>query len=233
MPLFAIYMDDIFLIFGYGIPKDILKDENYNFYLKMVFNRIYDLALKNKSSRVVIICSGGRTDMCKPYKRTEAREMIKLLKHIGRKPFLKDITQNWLFIPENKSLSTLENFLNSRAIIKKRGIKKAKLYIFCEQTRERRVRILAQKILSKDYNPKVISIDFDVSAGRYLPAAYLVKKEAAESRHSLWALRSSDHLKKHHKIFQEKFAYLRTMGYKVYANTLQEWWGKKLKELEN
>jgi len=23
-------MNDVFLVFGYGVPKDILKDENYN-----------------------------------------------------------------------------------------------------------------------------------------------------------------------------------------------------------
>jgi hypothetical protein len=36
-------MKNIFLILGHGIPKNILKDENCNFYLKMVFNKIYDV----------------------------------------------------------------------------------------------------------------------------------------------------------------------------------------------
>lgn len=41
-------MTSIFLILGYGIPKNIFKDKNYNFYLKTVFNKVYDLVTKNK-----------------------------------------------------------------------------------------------------------------------------------------------------------------------------------------
>lgn len=41
-------IDSIFLILGHGVPKDILKDENYNLYLKSVFNKIYDLKIQNK-----------------------------------------------------------------------------------------------------------------------------------------------------------------------------------------
>ena len=52
-------MKNIFLVFGYGIPKNILKDENYNFYLKMVFNKIYDLATKNDIKNPVIIVTEG------------------------------------------------------------------------------------------------------------------------------------------------------------------------------
>jgi len=82
-------MNDIFLVFGYGIPKNILKDENYNFYLKIVFNRIYDITSKSKSKKTLIICSGGKTDMFKPYKRTEADEMIRLLKKNKQKTIFK------------------------------------------------------------------------------------------------------------------------------------------------
>ncbi|MDD5172809.1 MAG: hypothetical protein PHG59_01550, partial [Patescibacteria group bacterium] len=138
-------MNDIFLVFGYGIPKNILKDENYNFYLKMVFNKIYDFVVKNKIVKPIIITCGGETDMLKPYKRTEAAEMIKLFSaFIKERPFLNPITKNWLFIPENKSLSTLENLLNSNKIIQKQKIKKASFFIFCEQTCEKRIKILAK-----------------------------------------------------------------------------------------
>jgi len=82
-------MNNIFLIFGYGIPKNILKNENYNFYLKMVFNRIYDIIVKTKVRKPLVICSGGKTDIFKPYNRTEAEEIIKFLKKLRNKPFLK------------------------------------------------------------------------------------------------------------------------------------------------
>jgi hypothetical protein len=225
-------MRNIFLVFGYGIPKNILKDENYNFYLKMVFNRIYDLVIKKDIKNPIIICSGGKTDMFKPYKRTEAEEMIKLLKKLARRPFLKFVTKIWLFIPEKKSLSTLENFLNCKALLKKRRIQKANLYIFCEQTREKRIKTVGRKIFDKNYNFQVIPIDFDISSNRYIDPEFLVKKEKAELKHSLWALEKPENLKKHHKLFQEKIDYLREAGPDVHVNAVKKWWKKKLKEIE-
>lgn len=226
-------MNAIFLVFGYGIPKNILKDENYNFYLKMVFNKIYSFAVKNKVEKPIIIFCGGKTDMLKPYRRNEADEMIKFFKKlINERPELKSLTQNWLFIPEKKSLSTLENLINSRNIIINHRIKKANFHIFCEQTRLKRIQILAKKILPKNYNYSVVPIDFDVSTNRYLPAEYLAKKESAELKHSLWALQSSENLKKHHQIFEEKLAYLRKADHKTHAKAVKEWWDQKLKELK-
>ena len=226
-------MNDVFLVFGYGIPKNILKDENYNFYLKMVFNRIYDIASKSESKKPLIICSGGKTDMFKPYKRTEADEMIRLLKNLSKRPFLKEVTRNWLFIPKKKSLSALENFLNCLQLIKKRRIKKANFYIFCEQTREKRIQILAKKIFDKNYNFLVVPIDFDVSANRYLSPDFIAKKEKAELEHSLWALQSPENLKKYYEVFVEKIDYLRKAGPKVHVEAVKKWWEQKLKELKN
>jgi len=227
-------MNDIFLVFGYGVPKNILKDENYNFYLKMVFNKIYSLVVKNKTEKPIIIACGGETDMLKPYKRTEADEMIKLFSaFIKERPFLKSMTKNWLFIPENKSLSTLENLFNSKKIVEKQRIKKANFFIFCEQTREKRIKVLAKKILDKNYNFLVVPIDFDVSANRYLSPEFLDKKEKVELEHSLWALQNPKNLKKHHEVFVEKIEYLRKAGPKVHIEAVKKWWEQKLKELKN
>ncbi|MFH1482503.1 MAG: hypothetical protein ABIJ28_02115 [Patescibacteria group bacterium] len=227
-------MNDVFLVFGYGVPKNILKDENYNFYLKMVFNKIYGFVVKNKIEKPIIITCGGETDMLKPYKRTEADEMIRLFgAFIKERPFLKPMTKNWLFIPENKSLSTLENLLNSNKIIQKRKVKKANFFIFCEQTRERRIKVLAKKILDKNYNFLVVPIDFDVSANRYLSPEFLVRKEKVELEHSLWALQSPEKLKKHHEVFVEKIEYLRKAWPKVHIEAVKKWWEQKLKELKN
>jgi hypothetical protein len=225
-------MSDIYLVFGYGIPKNILKDENYNFYLKMVFNRIYDFSIKNKTTKPIIICSGGKTDMYKPYKRSEAEEMIKLLKKLSNRPFLKTVTQDWLFIPEKKSLSTLENFLHCQQIIKIRNYKKANFYIFCEQTREKGIKVLAKKIFNKNHKYKVIPIDFDTSENRYLPPDYLTEKEKVKLRYSLWALQSPENLKNYHKVFEEKIDYLRKAGPKVHVKAVKKWWDQKLLELK-
>lgn len=226
--------NSIFLVFGYGVPKDILKDENYNFYLKMVFNKIYDIVIKNYIDNPIIITCGGKTDMFKPYDRTEADEMIRFFKtFIKERPFLNSGTENWQFISENKSLSTLENLLNSLNIVQKLDIPEANFYIFCEQTRENRIKTLAKKILDKNYNFITIPIDFDLSANRYLPTEYLAKKEKLDLKYSLWALQSPKNLKKHHKVFEEKMEYIRKSGHKQSISTLKEWWDKKLKELDN
>jgi hypothetical protein len=226
-------MQNIFLIFGYGIPKDILKDKNYNFYLNTVFNKIYSIVEKNTAKQYIIFC-GGKTDMFKPYKRSEADEMIRLFSAlIKQRPFLKEITKNWLLLSENGSLSTLENLLNSKKIIAKRNIKTANLCIFCEQTREKRINILAKKLFAKIYKPQVIPIDFDVSPSRYLPSDFLAKKEKAELEHSRWALRSPQNLKKHHQIFTEKIEHFRKAETKADIDALKKWWEQRMKDIIN
>jgi len=225
-------MDSIFLVFGYGVPKNILKDENYNFYLKMVFNRIYDLSVKNKITNPIIIFSGGKTDHYKPYKRNEADEMVKLFRVLVKKPFVKKITKKWLLLPERKSLSTLENFLRCKNIILKRKIKMANVYIFCEQTREKRIKKLSKIIFNKNYNCSVNSVDFDVSLNRYLDPEFIIKKEQEELKHSLWALQSQKNLKKHHKLFEEKMDYFRKAGSENHEKAVKEFWEIKLKKLK-
>jgi len=224
--------NNIFLVFGYGVPKNILKDEAYNSYLKIVFNKIYGLVVKNKILEPTIIFSGGKTDYYRPYKRNEADEMIRLFKALNKKSFLKKITKNWILVPEKMALSTLGNFLYCKEIILKRKIKKANLYIFCEQTRENRVKILAKKIFSENYNSRVIPIDFDVSSNRYLDPKIIIKKEREELKHSLWALKSSKNLKEHRKFFKGKVKFLRKYEPDKHAEAVEEYWKTKLKELK-
>jgi len=227
-------MNNIFLVFGYGIPKEILKDENYNFYLKMVFNKIYDFTSKDRLSKTLIIFCGGKTDTFRPYERTEADEMKRFFVEIIKKrPFLEPISKKWIFISERESLSTLENLLNGKKSIQKRKIKKVNLFIFCEQTRGKRIEIMSRRVFGGDYKIKVLPIDFDVSPNRYLPPNFLAEKEKTEIEHALWALRDPENLKKHHAIFEEKFEYFRELGPKLHNDAVRKWWKKKLDELEN
>lgn len=220
-------MNHIFIVFGYGVPRDILKDENYDFYLKTVFNKIYGYCAKSHVANPLIILSGGSTDCFRPYQRTEAGEMAKFFStFIKGRPFLKRITKKWVFIKEPESLSTLENLINSRKIILKRKITKATCFVFCEQTREQRVSIVAKKVFSRSFHLQVVPIDFDVSADRYLPPTYLARKEAGEINYSAWALRSPANLKKHHAFFEEKIRYFRKAGPKRQQQVAKEWWDK-------
>lgn len=196
----------------------------------MAYNKIYDITSENKIANPIIVCAGGMTDCYKPYKRSEADEMVKFFKKFCKKPFLKKITKDWTFIAENKSLSTLENFLNSLEIVKKKNIKSANFYIFYEKTRENRVRALAKKIL-KSYKFEVFPIDFDVSQNRYLDPEFLKKKERVELRHSLWALKSPENLKKHHEMFLEKIEYFRREQVDKNPNVIRKWWESKMKDI--
>lgn len=225
-------MKNIFLILGYGIPKNILKDESYGFYLKTVLNKIYSVVIKNKKTKPLIIFCGGKTGMFKPYEKNEADEMAKFFSAaIKRKSFPESITKNWTFISEKRSLSTLENLLNSKKIILKQKAKKADIFIFCEQTREKRIKIIARKIFNKNYSLQVLPVDFDMSANRYLPPEFIDKKENLELEHSLWALEKLENLEKHRKVFEEKIKYLRKQGPKAHTEAVKKWWDKKLKKL--
>lgn len=200
----------------------------------MVFNKIFDIVTKNKIATSFIIFCGGETDMIRPYKRNEADEMIKFFtEFIRKKTFLNSITKNWLLIAENKSLSTLENLLNSKKILDKKKIKKAKIFVFCEQTREKRIKVLTEKIFDKNYNFQITPIDFDVSANRYLSQDFIAKKEKIELEHALWALENPENLKKHHEVFREKIEYLRKAELKVHGEAVKKWWKQKLRTLKN
>lgn len=231
-------MPYIFFIFGYGIPKEILKDENYNLYLKSVFNQIYDVVAPEKKARPMIVFCGGQTDCFPPYQRSEAEEMRRFFKiFIRQRSFLKPITRTWQLFAEKKSISSLENLLFSRAFLQKKKIKKARLaarqakvFIFCEQTRGRRVKILAKKIFGRNYQLQVMPMDFDVCANRYLSPDFIVKKEKSELRRALWALKSPANLKKHHQFFEKRIAYLRKAGPKAHGKAVREMWRQTLKE---
>ncbi|OGY87352.1 MAG: hypothetical protein A2233_01465 [Candidatus Kerfeldbacteria bacterium RIFOXYA2_FULL_38_24] len=221
-------MQNIFLIFGYGVPKNILKDENYNFYLKTVFNKIYSLTEARYIKDPLIIFCGGKTDCFKPYRRNEADEMIKLFKKISQRAFLKEKTNSWTFTGEKQSLSTLENFLNSKKILKKKKIHKARLCVFCEQTREKRVAVLTKKIFNENYTPLTIPVDFDTSANRYLDHKFLEKKEKETLKYDLWALKNKDNFKKYHRFFQEKIKLFQKADPKKHQEAILEWWKEKL-----
>lgn len=224
-------MKNIFLVSGYGMPEDIFKDHNYNFYLKSVFNKIYDLAIQNNNKGIIIICSGGKTDCFKPYKRDEANEILKFLKYLSQRYGLKKVTKNWKFIKETRSLSSLENILNAQKLIKNKKIKKAKWRIFCEHTRKKKVETLAKKILNKSYDFEVLGIDFDVSPNRYLESKFLAEKERKDLNNALWALKSSENLKKYHKLLEERISFLRKNGTKIHREAIKAWWEERLKEL--
>lgn len=218
-------MSHCFLVLGYGIPKDILKDENYSLYLKSVFNRIYARCAEDEETHPVIIFSGARTDLFKPYRRTEAQEMIKLFKTLLQRPSLKTQTRGWKLIAETKAYSTLDNMLYAKQILERRKLEHAPLTVFGEETRKKRITALAKEIFK---NPHIETIDFDQSSNRYLDPSFLEEKETNGLSFDLWALRDPAQLQKHRKLFKEKFAFLRTVKHQNHAQAIKAWWEREL-----
>lgn len=218
----------VFIVCGYGVPKNIFEDPNYNAYLRPVFNTIYESTLSNLHP--LIIACGGPTASEKPYDRTEGEEIITFLKNLEQRDFLKKRTRSWQFLPEKASLSTLENLLFTRKILQKKKITRAQLIIFCEQTRKRRISIVARKIFPKSFRIKIHSIDFDISPNRYLDSAFIRTKERTELKHSLWALQNPKNLQEHHRIFEEKFKLLRSVPPEKRQEAIRKWWMEKLEE---
>lgn len=218
-------MTKIFSIFGYGVPKDIMKDDNYRRYLSIAFNQIFDAAAGEKA---VIIFSGGPTDCFPPYKRSEACEMSRLFKKFANRKDVKSKTLNWRYILENKSISSLENILFSVDYVNTTKSKNIKFYVFFEFTRKRRLTTLFKEILRiKKMNEVQLCmcpIDFDVSPNRYLDARFLRRKEAEALRWQLRALKDSKIFARVREMHVEKLKFFRENNYINNPKVVERWW---------
>ncbi len=223
-------MKNIFIVPGYGIPKDILKDEPYRRYLGLVFNCVYQICLDKKENKPVIIFCGGKTDVFKPYKRTEAAEMKKLFFWFAQRDFVKKYTKGWQYKLENSSLSTLENILFANKIIEKIKVDK-NIFIFVEKTRENKIKVLTEKIVKN--KTQIISLDFDLSINRYREIEFLIKRESYDLGLSLKILADEKLYKIFRKILLERIEYLRKAGSKKHREAVHVWWQEKIRELKN
>lgn len=192
-----------FIICGYGIPEDIRKDENYQTYLHVVFNRIYALA---KNEEALIIPCGGPTSCTPPYSGTEAEKIGAYLEELRDREVLHGSGKDWRIVLEDTSLSSLENFLFAKRIIEENDGED--IVAFCEATRIKRNSETVNKIFGTE-KVRIEGIDFDISKNRYLPNNIIEKKEVAERQHTQWALANEENLAKHHAFFEEKFRRLR------------------------
>lgn len=211
-----------FVVSGYGVPKDILKDENYGRYLSAVFNRIYDLAA---GERALVIFSGGPADCFRPpFKRTEAAEMVKLFKKLSSRAIVKSATKKWKYVLEKKALSSVENSLYSRRYLKKI----CPVVFFCEHTRAKRDTIVAKKVF-KGFKVAVVSIDFDTSSNRYLDKKFLRRKENKALKVDLAALKDKKFLKEYIDWNKRKLEFFRKNYKKDHAKMVEKWWRQEIK----
>jgi len=215
-----------YIILGYGIPKNILKDEHYNHYLKTAFNRIFDESA-HKEARILF--SGGPTDIQKPFRRIEALEMKKLFDTFAQRSFVRKATKQWKYLLEKKSLSTLGNILYSHKILRSK-VKRGTVVVICEFTRSPRITKLTKKIFGKNYSTKILPVDFDVSLNRY-DTKLIKEKEAKGLKLDLWALKKPENFKRYNKLSMRRLADFRAKGPARQPETIKKWWEKELKEL--
>ena len=212
----------VFIIPGYGIPESIERDQNYLTYLHVAFNRIYDAA---KGEKALIIPCGGPTNCTPPYQGTEAAVIGEYIQKLIDRLAMGDGCKEWSIVPEDRSLSTLENLVFAQEIV--RGVADVQsMTVFCEVTRENRMQIVGNAVFGESILMKIEPIDFDVSPNRYLDPAIIEKKENIEIRGALWALERSERLAKHHELFERKFSLLRSLqdGGMSHVDAVTEWY---------
>src|SRR3989344_2073787 len=189
---------NIFLILGYGIPEDIKQDKNYITYLHIAFNKMYEISAETEA---VIIPCGGPTNCSPPYEGTEAEEMERFITDLMGQSGIQEKTSAWKIIQENKSLSTLENFVFAKHIIDEQNLQ-GDILVFCEKTRENRIRAFAEKVFHQR-NWTIEAVDFDTSKNRYLNQKTIDIKEELAMKEGLWVLEDPERMKVHHQFFEK------------------------------
>lgn len=219
-------MRNIFIILGYGIPKNIRRDTNYQTYLSIVFNTIYAITQKTQDIFPLIIFSGGPTDCFPPYQRIESKEMSKLFFAYAKQYGLNKVTARWKYVFETKSLSTTENFKYIRDTFVRRKISSGNLTIFGETTRTQRIIKTAKWALNKKFHMRFCGIDFDISKNRY-NTALIKKRERSDTRGARDAFANIKYMQEHHALMTHKFKVLRQAGPKHQSEALQRWWNEQ------
>lgn len=218
-----------YILCGYGLPDNMATDANYQTYLHIAFNYMFT---NSANQPATIIPCGGPTG-CEPgMEGTEAEAMADELQTMMQREELVAPTQAWQIIPENTSLSSLENQLFARDIMQRNEIA-GPITVFCDATRAGRIRIITEKIHAP--NPvTVVPIDFDVSANRYANLEAIAEKEAFGIKENLWTLEDPERIKHHHQLFEEKFAFLRKRQSEglSHVEAVAEWFTKSVERLK-
>jgi hypothetical protein len=212
-------MARVSIILGYGIPEDIFKDRNYEFYLKKCFNDIVTKKRDQKSQRIVIF-SGGMTDCFPPYSRSEAREMLRYFEFLIAESSSKD---HWKLITEDTSLSTLQNLVNVRRIIQENNITSDHITIFCEITRQKRVQKLAETIFSNS-NVRVSPMNFYKSSHTDDSFHSVENKERCILEQDIKSLSNKNYFEQHIKFYKTKFDILRNTSPSEREDKLKQLW---------
>lgn len=209
----------IFLICGYGIPKDMIADENYRTYLNLVLNKVYSIAANQPC---ILIPCGGPTEMEPPHERTEAAVIAGYLQTLIDRPELEQQTLDWKFVLEDQSLSSLENLLFAKRLMLSEGLR-GTIMVFCEATRRDRMVQVANVIFNQPV--QVEAIDFDTTKNRYRDSELIQQNEDDALKEAMWTLEKEERLVQHHELFVRKFMFFRERYAKgmSHVDVVEEW----------
>jgi len=208
-------MRSVYIIPGYGVPKDITRDFNMQLYLRAIFNQIYD-AHCHGGNPPLIITTGGKTDMWPPYRRTEAVVMMGALRLFASRQAVAKQTARWTWKAEPLAISTLENAVFTKRLLQPTD----RVTVFCEQTRAKRLRFLYRRVFGS-LRFRLQPIDFDVSTNRYTPVSPALERKFQQL--NAWALRSPRNLAEHHRFYAERLRFLRRYGATRHVEAVREW----------
>lgn len=220
-------MHQLYLVLGYGTPKDITKDSNYQTYLRMVVNAIYSDCTQNPRAVPWSVFSGGLTSMFRPYRKTEAGEMMRGFRALLRTRGLRKASSQWRLLAEARSLSTLENLVFSKVVLRTKRVTSGQLTIFCEHTREKRIWALARLVFGSKFRVTVHPVDFDTSSNRYLAPDFLKQKERTGLKRALWALKSKANFLRYRAMYRNRLTWLRHHTSARHDTAVQAWWEKE------
>lgn len=220
-------MSDAYLIFGYGIPRDMRRDAAYRQYLRGVFSSIHRDVLRRGTPDPLIITSGGKTDCFPPFRRLEGVELMRGFRPFTRQAAVRTQTRRWRLAVERTALSTLENMTGCRDVLRRLGVRPTRIIILCAPTRAMRVRRVAPVVFGS--RVRVISVDFPRSTDPSPTSSALRRKERRAIACDLWALRSPQNFKRYHRIFARKVTFLRKLGPqgthpRLAGKALARWW---------
>lgn len=228
-------MPDVYLIFGYGIPRDILRDAAYRAYLGGVFSFISRDVRRRRVRQPVVIASGGHTDCFAPYRRYEGGELLRGFRALATRPSVAPATRSWRLLTERTALSTLENITGSRAVLRRYRIKPSSITMFCEPTRSRRVRTIGRKVFGR-IPLRVVAIPFPAPTEPSQNRRAIVAKERRAIAYDRWALCSPGNFRRYHALYRRKLEFMRQLGTKrnhpqLTGPALRQWWQAARREL--
>lgn len=191
------------VINGYGVPEDIRTDRSYHAYLVQILNWLWE---RHRTHAITIVPCGGKTDMRRPYRRTEAGEIAKWLAPRIR---ALGLDSQWRIAPIATELTALENMLAAA-----KRFPRGPIVYFCEWTRLKKMRALARRIFGK--RAAVIGVEFDGSPPRYdLDGRRALERE--DLAYSLAALKDPTWRRVLHAAAEEKIRVLRATPARVRA----------------